>query len=398
MSTGRGLKTEEGRRAEFLPFCLPLIGEEEKKEVLDSLESGWITTGRKTALFEKKFKEYVGSRHSIAVSSCTAALHLCLASIGISEGDAVIVPTLTFAATANVVVHCGGRPVLVDVRRDTFNMDPQAVESHITPKTKAITLVHYGGQCSHVDEIRAIARKHNLYLIEDAAHALGATYKGVKAGRLGDFGCFSFYPTKNITTGEGGMITVDDDGLAEKMRLMSLHGINKDAWKRYSSEGSWHYEVVYPGFKYNMTDIQASIGIHQLDKLEYFIKVRQEYSQLYDDGFRDIEEIETPFVSPTSVHARHLYTILLKTEKLTIDRAQFIDKLREANIGTSVHFIPLHMHPFYKDTYGYTMGDFPVAEDIFNRIISLPLYPKLTHDDIKYVIDSVRKLIYLYRK
>lgn len=365
---------------------------------MDTLESGWITTGRKTALFENKFKEYVGSKHAIAVSSCTAALHLSLVSAGISEADEVIVPTLTFAATANVVVHCGGRPVLVDVRRDTFNMAPEAVESHVTPKTKAVILVHYGGQCSYVDEIRAIAKRHNLCLIEDAAHALGAEYKGVKAGTLGDFGCFSFYPTKNITTAEGGMVTVNDDVLAEKIRLMSLHGINKDAWKRYSSEGSWYYEVLYPGFKYNMTDIQASIGIHQLDRLEYFTKLRQEYAQLYDDGFRDLEEIETPFVSPTGVHARHLYTILLQTEKLAVDRARFIDELRKKNIGTSVHFIPLHRHPFYKDTYKYSESDFPVAEDIFSRTISLPLYPGLARADIDYVIDTVRKLVYSFRK
>ncbi len=348
-------------RQSFLPFSLPTIGDEEIKEVLDTLQSGWITTGPKTKRFEEEFREYIGARHAIAVNSCTAALHIALAALGIGPGDEVIVPTFTFCSTANVVVHLGARPVLVDVGED-FNVTPQAIEQAITPKTRAIILVHYGGQPCDLEAIYAIAAHHRLCVVEDAAHAVGATYHGHKIGSdslrpatcdLRVVTCFSFYATKNITTGEGGMITTADDELAERMRLLSLHGMSKDAWKRYTSAGSWYYEVVMAGYKYNMTDIQAALGIHQLRKLDGFIAARQRIARLYDQAFADMPEIETPIVHPGRSHAYHLYAIRLNLERLTIDRAQFIEELKGLNIGTSVHFIPVHLHPYYRETFGY---------------------------------------------
>ncbi|HHT9117298.1 MAG TPA: DegT/DnrJ/EryC1/StrS family aminotransferase [Candidatus Hypogeohydataceae bacterium YC38] len=389
----KGHKVEETVRKTFLPFCLPSIGEAEKKEVLDTLGSGWITTGPKTKKFEENFRNYIGSQHAIAVSSCTAALHLALAALDIGPGDEVITSPFTFAATANVVEHCGARPVFVDIERETYNIDPDLIEAKITPATRAIMVVHYAGHPCEMEKIRHIATGHHLHIIEDAAHALGSEYRGKKAGTLGDVGCFSFYPTKSITTGEGGMVTCQDSALAEKIRIMSLHGISKDAWKRYSANGSWFYEVTYAGFKYNMTDIQASLGIHQLDRLEDFITARQCLASLYDEAFSGREELTLPVARKGIRHAKHLYTVLLNLGKLSVDRAEFIQKLQEENIGTSVHFIPLHLHPYYRQRYGYRKGDFPVAEDVYERIVSLPLYPMLTEEDVEYVIRAVFKII-----
>ncbi len=398
-------------REKFLPFSVPTIGEEEIAEVADSLRSGWVTTGPKTKRFEEQFQEYTGAKHAIAVNSCTAGLHIALTALGIGPGDEVIVPTLTFCSTANVVVHLGARPVLVDVEED-FNVTPEGIEQAITSRTKAIVPVHYGGQPCDLRGIYAIAARYGLPVVEDAAHAVGASYAGHKIGSdqlalslLGRRGpevkvvtCFSFYATKNMTTGEGGMITTANDQLAERMRLLSLHGMSRDAWKRYTSAGSWYYEVVAAGYKYNMTDIQAALGIHQLRKLDAFIAARQRCVRLYDQAFADLPEIETPITHPDRSHVYHLYVIRLNLERLTIDRAQFIEELKALNIGTSVHFVPVHLHPFYRETFGYVPGDCPVAHRIYERIISLPLFPCMSEDDVQDVVHAVNTVISAYRR
>ena len=388
-------------RSTFLPFALPSIGEEEIGEVVDSLRSGWITSGPKVKRFEAEFARYIGCHHAIAVNSCTAALHIALTALGIGPNDEVIVPTLTFCSTANVVVHLGARPVLVDVGED-FNLQPEAIERAITPRTKAIMPVHYSGQACDLASVYDIARRHNLAVVEDAAHAVGAEWNNRKIGasphtQVLDSGkhvvCFSFYAIKNLTTGEGGMIATSNENLAERMRLLSLHGMNRDAWKRYSSAGSWFYEVQEAGYKDNMTDIQASLGIHQLKKLDRFIATRARYAGMYSESFADMPEVETPLVHPDRKHAWHLYVIKLVLERLKIDRAQFIEQLHAQNIGTSVHFIPVHLHPYYGERFGYKRGDLKHAEQLYDRIVSLPLYPGMTEDDVHDVIRTVRYVI-----
>ena len=388
-------------RESYLPFSLPLISEEAIAEVADSLRSGWITTGPKTKRFEDAFRDYVDSSHAIAVNSCTAGLHIALAALGVGPGDEVIVPTLTFCSTASVAVHLGARPVLVDVGED-FNVTPEAIQRAITKKTKAVIPVHFGGQACDLQTIYDIAAKHKLPVIEDAAHAVGAAYNGLMIGSdalqsshadLQRVTAFSFYAIKNLTTGEGGMITTADDELAERMRLLSLHGMSRDAWKRYESAGSWYYEVVLPGYKCNMTDIQAAIGIHQLGRLDDFVRIRKNYAQMYDQAFSSMPEIEIPITQGGRSHAFHLYVIRLNLDQLAIDRAQFIEELRALNIGSSVHFIPVHLHPYYQESLGYSKGDFPVAERLFDAIISLPLYPKMTKNDLQDVVEAVRFIV-----
>ena len=375
-----------------------MLGEEEKREVVKVLESGWITTGPRTFEFEKEIAAYVGASHAIAVSSCTAALHVSLAALGVGVGDEVITSTLTFCSTANVVLHLKARPVLTDVERDTLTMDPSQLEEKITARTKAIVPVHYAGHPCRMDEISAIARGKGIPIVEDAAHALGATYRGKKIGTISEISCFSFYAIKNITTGEGGAVTLEDEELANRIRLYSLHGMSKDAWKRYTSAGSWYYEVLYPGFKYNLTDIQSALGLCQLRKLDAFLVRRQELASLYDEAFSGVDEIRTLPVQSEATHARHLYPILLSLEKLSVDRARFIEELKAENIGTTVNFVPVHMHPYYRDTFGYKSGDFPIAEDAYLRLISLPLYPKMTRQDAQDVIEAVKKVVSHYRK
>jgi dTDP-4-amino-4,6-dideoxygalactose transaminase len=379
-------------RNSFLPYCLPFIGEEEIAEVADSLRSGWVTTGPKVKRFEQEFATYVGAKHAIAVSSCTAALHTSLAAMDVGPGDEVIVPTLTFCATANVVVHLGATPVIVDVGQN-FQISPDAVCRAIGPRTKAIIPVHYGGQACSLQEILALADSHGIPVIEDAAHAAGAEYEGRRIGSHGRAVCFSFYAIKNMTTGEGGMVTTDDDDLAARIRLLSLHGMSRDAWKRYTEAGSWYYEVLEPGYKYNMTDIQASLGIHQLRRLDGFIRRRQEIAAMYDNAFSDLPEIRLPAQLPGRNHTFHLYPIRLNADLLQLNRSEFIDELRARNIGTSVHFIPLHRHPLYRDRYGYRPEQFPVAEEIYQGLLSLPLYPKMTDRDAADVIEAVRETV-----
>jgi dTDP-4-amino-4,6-dideoxygalactose transaminase len=380
-------------RKEFLPPFSPYLGEDEWNEVLDTLQSGWITMGPKTERFEEVFADYVGSQHAIAVSSCTAGLHLALVAGDVGPGDEVITTPLTFCSTANVIVHQGAVPVLADVRPDTLNIDPVEIERKITPRTRAVIPVHLAGHPCQMDEIRAIAEQHALLVVEDAAHATGAKYRGTMIGSIGDATVFSFYAIKSLTTGEGGMITTEDDRLAERMRIARLHGISTDAWKRYSAQGSWYYEVLLPGYKYNMTDIQASLGIHQLAKQEEFLEVRHRYADMYTDAFKHLPEITTPVVENHVRHAWHLYIIRLDLERLMIDRGQFIEALRRENIGTSVHFIPLHLHPYYRERYGFKKGDFPVAEALYEGIVTLPLYPKMSPEDVEDVIETVSKVV-----
>ena len=378
---------------QFLPFHVPQIDEEEIRSVVETLKSGWLTTGVKVKRFEDEFARYLGCGHAIAMNSCTAALHLALEAIGIEEGDEVIVPTMTFTATAEVVHYFKARPVLVDCRRDTFNIDADCVERSITPKTKAIIPVHFGGQPCDMEPILEVARRHKLFVIEDAAHALPAKYRDKTVGTIGDITCFSFYATKTITTGEGGMATTQNPEWAARMRMMSLHGISHDAWKRYTKEGSWYYEVVQPGFKYNLTDIGAAIGIEQLKKCDAFGAARNGIAAMYDERFSDLAEIQTPVCKPDVQHAWHLYVIQLDLERLKINRHQFIEGLKEQGVGTSVHFIPLHLHPYYRDKFGYAPDDFPNATQIYQRIISLPIYPKMTKANIEHVIAAVSRIV-----
>ncbi len=393
-------------RKEFLPYALPTLGEEEIAEVVDTLRSGWITTGPKVKHFETLFSEYVRCSHAIAVSSCTAGLHNALTALGIGRGDEVVVPTLTFCATANVVTHLGARPVLVEVG-DDLNVIPEAVEAAITPRTKAIIPVHMAGQACELEDILAIAERRGLAVIADAAHAVGSHYRGrpigadlVRSSALGSrfVSVFSFYATKCMTTGEGGMIATADAELARRMRSLALHGMNHDAWRRYAKGGAWFYEVELAGFKYNMTDIQASLGIPQLRKLDDFIAIRQHYASLYDQAFADMPEVATPIIRSERSHCYHLYVLRLNLDLLAIDRARFIEELALRKVGTSVHFIPVHLHHFYRHSFGYRRGDLPRAEQLYDRIVSLPLYPRMTKFDVEYVTDAVRDVIALNRK
>ncbi len=386
------------RRTEFLPYALPMIEEEEINEVVDTLRSNWITKGPKTARFERLFAENLGVKHAIAMNSATAALHVGIIAAGVGEGDEVITTPMTFAASANIIIHAGATPVFVDIDKRTMNIDPERIREKITPKTKAIIPVHIAGQACDMDAIMKIAKEHNLFVLEDAAHAVYTQYKGRNIGTIGHAAAFSFYATKNLVTAEGGMLTTNDDGVAEKARVISLHGMSKNAWNRYSAAGSWFYEILYPGFKYNMTDIQASLGIHQLAKLERFQKIREQYAQMYNEAFSQMPEINAPYVVPGSRHAWHLYIIQLQLELLDIDRAQFIEELKQENIGTSVHFIPVHLHPYYRDRFGYKRGDFPNAEYVYDRIITLPLYPKMTRQDAEDVISAVKRIVERHRK
>ncbi|HET7393800.1 MAG TPA: DegT/DnrJ/EryC1/StrS family aminotransferase [Candidatus Binatia bacterium] len=384
--------------SEFIPFHKPAIGEEEVRSVVETLKSGWLTTGFKVKSFEEDFARYVRAKHAIAVNSGTAALHLALDAVGIEEGDEVIVPTMTFTATAEVVLYFKAKPVLVDCERDTLNLDPAKIEAAITPRTKAIVPVHMAGLPCDMDEILRIARKHDLRVIEDAAHALPAAYRGRTVGTVGDITCFSFYATKTITTGEGGMATTENPQWAERMRMMSLHGISHDAWKRYTKEGSWYYEVLYPGFKYNLTDLAAAIGGEQLKKCGDFWQARQRIAMIYANAFAELDGVQLPACPADVQHAWHLFVIQLELDHLNADRNRFLEALREKEIGTSVHFIPLHLHPYYRDKFGYKPADFPHASAVFERIFSLPIYPKMSESDVERVIDAVKTTARQYRR
>ncbi|MBN1872933.1 MAG: DegT/DnrJ/EryC1/StrS family aminotransferase [Anaerolineae bacterium] len=387
-------------REEILPFCRPDISQAEIDEVVDTLKSGWITTGPKTKIFEQRFAEYIGARHAVAVNSCTGGLHIALAAAGIGPGDEVIVPTMTFCATANVVVHLGATPIIVDVESDTLNIAPERVVAAIGPRTKAIIPVHLYGHPCDLETIYEIARKYQLLVIEDAAHAIAAEWRGQRIGRFSNYlgDCrhatvFSFYATKNLTTAEGGMITTHDDAYAEQMRIWGLHGMTHDAWKRYTSEGSWYYEVVIPGFKYNMTDIQAALGLHQLKRLEEMMQKRYRLAMRYNAALRDVPELQLPVCRSGVRHAWHLYPIRLRLELLKINRAEFIEALRERGICTSVHFIPLHRQPYYQERFGFELSDFPIAEAAYQSLVSLPLYTQMTEQDVDDIAEISRHVL-----
>ena len=381
------------RRKNFLIFGSPLIEEAEITEVVAALRSGWIGTGPKVHRFEEMFRDFTGARHAMALNSCTAALHLSMLAIGIHPGDEVIVPAMTFAATANAVIHAGGKPVLVDCRRDTMNIDPEDVVRKITKRTKAVIPVHFAGRPCEMDILCDIARKHKLHIVEDCAHAIEAEFHGKKVGNFGALGCYSFYVTKNIVTGEGGMIVTDKREYADKIKILALHGMSKDAWKRYSDEGYKHYQVVYAGYKYNMTDLQAALGIHQLPRIERYWRRRKKVWHIYDKAFRDLPVFLPAPVPSGTKHAYHLYTLLLDTGRLRISRDQFLERMTRANIGVGVHYVALHLHPYYRKTYGYKPGDFPNAEWISQRTVSLPLSPKLNDEDAGDVIAAVRGIL-----
>lgn len=380
-------------RETFLPFHIPDIDQAEIDEVVSVLRSGWLTTGPKTRQFESEFASYVGAPHAVAVNSGTAALHLALDAIGLKEGDEVILPTLTFAATAEVVSYFKARPILVDCRADTLNIDPLAIKASITPKTRAIIPVHYGGQPCQMESILELARSQGIFVIEDAAHSLPASFNNRKVGTISDITCFSFYATKTLSTGEGGMATTSNAEYADKMRIASLHGISKDAWKRYTAQGSWYYEILRPGYKYNLTDVASAIGLVQLKKCDRMLEARKQIARRYDDAFKLISELSKPSVLPHVESALHLYVILLQLEKLRISRSQFIEELKKQNIGTSVHFIPLHLHPYYRNALEYKQGDFPNSEFAYDRMISLPIYSRMTTVDVDDVIAAVTRII-----
>jgi dTDP-4-amino-4,6-dideoxygalactose transaminase len=376
-----------------IPFHKPYITEDEISMVLNTLRSGWITMGPTTVEFEKKFKEYIGSRNAISMNSCTACLHLALKAIGLKEGDEVIVPAITFTATAEVITYFNARPVFVDVDRETCNIDVSKIEEKITKRTRAIIPVHYAGQSCDMDEILDIAKKYNLFVIEDAAHAIPSWYKKRKIGTIGDMTCFSFYATKPLTTGEGGMVTTENGEWANKMKILRLHGISNDAWRRYTNEGSWYYEVVEAGYKYNITDIQAALGLAQLKKVDWMWERRKEISEKYTEAFKSLHEVITPYIKDDRDSAWHLYVLRLNLEMLKIGRNQFIEELKSRGILTSVHFIPLYRHPYYKNTLSSDTKEFSASEWIYERIISLPIYPGMTSDNVQHVIEAVQDVI-----
>ncbi|MBI5749436.1 MAG: DegT/DnrJ/EryC1/StrS family aminotransferase [Nitrospinae bacterium] len=391
----------------IIQFHKSSILHDEIKEVVDTLKSGWITTGPKTKRFEEDFRKYIGCKYAIGLNSCTAGLHLALAALNIGEGDEVITTPITFPATANVIIHQKATPVFVDVKIDTLNIDVSKIEEKITSRTKAIMPVHFAGHPCDMGKIMDIAMRNKLSVIEDAAHAIESEYNGKKVGNIGDFTSFSFYATKNITTGEGGMLTTNNDELAEKARMLSLHGISKDAWKRYGKEGFQHWELFYPGFKYNMFDIQAAIGIHQLKKIESFLKIRKKYVDMYNEAFEDVPEILPLKIKGRIKHAHHLYVIIIKTEELNADRDEIMSEIQNNGVGLGVHFRTLHLQPYYQNPNPkskirnhrlYKRGMFPVAEYASDRVISLPLYPKMSVLDVKYVIKVVKEVIEGFRK
>ena len=379
------------RRIEFLPLAKATIDQEELKAVEEVLKSGWLTTGAKVKEFEENMQQYLEVKKAIGLTSCTAGLHIALAALGIGPGDEVIVPAYTFVATAHVVEWLGAKPVLVDVEKDTFNIDSVAIEKAITPKTKAIIPVHYAGHACDLGVILQIAKKYNLPVIEDAAHAIGTEYGGKKIGNHGHAAVFSFYVTKTITTAEGGMIVTNSEEFERKLKGYSYFGIDKDAFNRYSEKGSWFYQVVDLGFKYNMNNIQGAMGVEQLKKVEQFITKRRTLAQHYTELLKDLPSVITPIEKSYTKHTYHLYPLLLNTEK--ISRNDFIIKLKEYNIGTSVHFIPLHLHPFYQKKYNFNKGAFPVTEWLFEREVSLPLYPGMTLQDVEYVVDVIKEIL-----
>ncbi len=388
-----------------IPFYKPHITNEEITEVVETLRSGWLTTGPRAKRFEEEFSQYMGLPHAVALNSCTAALHLALEALGVRQGQGVLVPTMTFAATAEVVRYFNATPLPVDCRDSDFNLDPedaarrwQEAERRGLPVV-AIIPMHYGGQIGEVHGLVRLAREKHLRIVEDAAHCCPARYREradgpwQSVGAFSDVSCFSFYANKTITTGEGGMACTRFADLADRMRIMSLHGISRDAWKRFQAEGSWHYEIVAPGYKYNLTDIAAAIGLHQLRKADWLHTERTRVAETYTRMLSDVEELVLPRVMPDRLHSWHLYVIRLRLDRLRIDRAAFIAELKNRGIITSVHWMPLHMHPYYRQTYGYAPEDFPTAARLYQEVISLPIFPGLAESEIAYVAGAIREIV-----
>lgn len=381
------------QKSKHVPFHRAPVGEEEVQAVSEVIRSGWMTMGPKTFEFEKQFANYVGAQHAIAVATGTAALHLSLEAAGIRTGDEVLLPTTTFTATGEAVSYLGARPVLVDIDPATMNIDPEDAEKRITRRTKAIIPVHMGGQPCEMDEIQLLAQKHGLRVIEDAAHALPSEYHGKRVGQISEFTCFSFYATKTLTTGEGGMVTTDNPSAADRIRLMRLHGIERDAWKRYRQDGAWLYEVLEAGFKYNLTDLQSAIGLVQLAKCDAMTQARRSIADRYTAAFSRFEELITPQVGLDRTTSWHLYVLRIRLDRLHEDRDIFLQKMRSRGVACSVHFIPLHLQPYYQSAYGYRFGDFPRAEHEYRCCLSLPIFPGMSSDEIECVITAVEHAI-----
>ncbi len=402
-----------------VPFFRPSVAKADIAEVVACMESGWLTTGPRTKAFEEAFANFVGAKHAIALNSCTAALHLALEAVGVRRGDLVLVPALTFAATAEVVRYFDAVPVFVDADPVTLCMDPAAAAETAAKirrgeqlpgmtlpygPMKAIIPMHYGGQMVDVDAITAVAKEHGLAIIDDAAHTLPAHYRSSASapwravGSTADVTCFSFYANKCITTGEGGMAVTDRDDLAERMRIMSLHGMSKDAWKRFTARGSWYYEIVAPGFKYNMTDVAASLGLSQLGRADELLAARVSVAERFIAGLRDVPEVETPVELPNRKHSWHLFAVQLRLDLLDIDRSQFIEEMKARGVAASVHWLPLHKQPYYVQTYGYVPSDFPVAAAVWPRLVSLPIFPSMTDEEVEHVVRVVGDIARQHRK
>ncbi len=377
----------------FLVFGAPQIEEPEIEEVVDCMRRRWIGTGPKVHQFEEDFKAYKGSRHAIALNSCTAALHLALIAAGIGPGDEVITTPMTFCATVNAIIHSGATPILADCDRITMNISPEEIEKKVSAKTKAILPVHFAGRCCKMDDIMEIASRYDLMIIEDCAHAIEAEYRGIKAGRFGDIGCFSFYVTKNVITGEGGMVVTDDDRIAGRIKVLGLHGMSKDAWKRFSDEGYKHYQVIHAGFKYNMMDIQAAIGIHQLRRIDDNWSHRREIWKTYNAEFKDLPCVLPIDSSEEDRHSYHLYTPLIDIDRIARTRDWVLEAMTAENIGVGVHYLPVHSHPYYRKMYGWKKGDFPNAEWVGERTVSLPISPSIVEDDLNSIIEAFRKIL-----
>lgn len=386
-------------RTSFLPFSTPALGDEEINEVVDSLRSGWITTGPKVKRFEDDFKAYIGAANAVPLSSATAGLHLTLLALKIGKGDEVITTPMTFASTVSMIILTGATPVLADIEPGTLNIDVAEIRKKITPRTRGIIPVHFAGQPCDMDPILDLAKEQGLTIIEDAAHAVGTEYKGKRIGTFDTVSIFSFHPNKNITTGEGGMVCTPDDSLAEEISLLKFHGMSREAWKRFAAAGTPSYEIMLPGFKYNMMDIQAAIGIHQLPRLDGFIDRRTEIAERYNQAFAGLPELVLPARAPYQQrHAWHLYTPLVKIECLTIDRDRFMAELKERNIGSGLHYRAIHHHRWYQNALGVADADFPVASYASDRILSLPLFPAMTEKDTFDVIEAVTDIIHCYRR
>jgi dTDP-4-amino-4,6-dideoxygalactose transaminase len=383
------------RRETFLPFARPSIDESTIEDVCESLRSGWITTGPKTIRFENAFRERFGTNYALAVNSATAGLHLAHLALGIGPGDEVITTPMTFVATLNTIVFAGARPVLIDIDPGTFNMDPGRLESAVTPKTKAIVPVHFAGLPADMDAVNEVAQRHGLAVIEDCAHALGASYKGRTIGSdPAHVSVFSFHPTKNITTGEGGMVCTGIEEVAERIAILRQHGMSKGAWSRYAATGTPHYDVALPGLKYNMLDIQAAIGLGQLSRLDEFNARRASIVERYKKAFSELEGLVLPATpSYEHVHAWHIFTPLIDLDLLDLSRDEFMSLMREANIGTAYHYQAVHLFDFYRKNFGFRPGDFPNAERVSERIVSLPLFPAMTDSDVEDVIEAVTSIV-----